>query len=150
MMRFTCVLHENTLYFNEKKCCSNWTLFSKKTALFAVFQCDFDANVATSTERANDVFYMCIRVHQIAMLNFVLNISICLGLHFVLTQIKMTWAKIRQNSLIFRGATEHLKNMKMDRFGCFPRKLKIMQEIVYENIYFQKNNINLLLYKFKN
>ena len=26
----------------------------------------------------------------------------------------------------------------------------IVQEIVYENIYFQKNNINLLLYKFKN
>ena len=57
----------------------------------------------------------------------------------------MTWAKIRGNSLIFRGATEHLKNMKMDRFGCFPRKLKIVQEIVYENIYFQKNKIHLLL-----
>jgi len=35
--------------------------------------------------------------------------------------------------------------MKMDRFGCFPRKLKIMQEIVYENIYFQKNNINFIV-----
>ena len=23
MMRFTCVLHENTMYFSEKKCCSN-------------------------------------------------------------------------------------------------------------------------------
>ena len=33
---------------------------------------------------------MDIRVYQIAMLDFVLNISICLGLHFVLTQIKMT------------------------------------------------------------
>ena len=89
-----------------------------------------------------------IRVHQIAMLNFVLNISICLGLHFVLTQRKMTWAKIPENLLIFRGATEYLKNMKMNRFGCFPRKLKIVQEIVYEN--FQKNKINLLLDKFKN
>ena len=37
------------------------------------------------------------------MLNFVLNLSICLGLHFVLTQIQMTSAKIRQNSLVLRG-----------------------------------------------
>ena len=57
----------------------------------------------------------------------------------------MTWAKIREDLLIFRAATEHLKNMKMDRFGCFPRKLNNMQEIVFE-----KKNINLLLYKFKN
>ena len=28
-------------------------------ALFAVFLCDFDANVAISLERANDAFYMC-------------------------------------------------------------------------------------------
>ena len=48
MMRFTCVLHENTMYFSEK------------TALFAVFLYDFDANVATSSECANDAFYMCI------------------------------------------------------------------------------------------
>ena len=34
--------------------------FSKKKALIAVFQCDFDANVATSSERANNAFYMCI------------------------------------------------------------------------------------------
>ena len=89
-----------------------------------------------------------IKVHQIAMLNFVLSISICLGLHFFLTQMNMTWAKIRENWLIFRGATGHLKNMKMDRLGCFPRKLKIIQEIAYEKNYFQKSNINLLLYKF--
>ena len=52
--------------------------------------------------------------------------------------------------MIFSGATEHLKNIPMytDHFGCFPRKLKIVQEIVYEN--FQKNKINLLFDKFKN
>ena len=53
MIRFACVLH-------FKKCCSNWTLYSKKTALFAVFQCDFNANEATSSELANDAFYICI------------------------------------------------------------------------------------------
>ena len=38
----------------------------------------------------------------------------------------------------------------MDRFGCFSRKLKTVHEIVYENNYFQKNKINLLLDKYKN
>ena len=55
MMRFTCVLHENTLYFIKKKVVQI-EHFSKKTAFFAVFQCDFDENVATSSERANDAF----------------------------------------------------------------------------------------------
>ena len=60
MMRFTCLLHENTLFFMNKKCCSNWTLFSKKTALFALFQCDFYENLATSSERSNDALNLCI------------------------------------------------------------------------------------------
>ena len=44
-----------------------------------------------SDEGKNDpIIMLWVRVHQIAILNFILNISICLGLHFVLTQIKMT------------------------------------------------------------
>ena len=33
-------------------------IFFEKTALFAVFLFEFDANGATALERANDAFYM--------------------------------------------------------------------------------------------
>ena len=59
-MRFTCVLHENTLFLLKKSVVQKLTLYPKKTALFAIFLCDFDANIATSSEFANDAFYMCI------------------------------------------------------------------------------------------
>ena len=55
-MRFTCVLYGNTLYFSEKTVVQNEHRFRKKTAVFALFQSDFDGNVATSTERANHSF----------------------------------------------------------------------------------------------
>ena len=54
-----CVLH---VYYMKIPCISvkksvvQIEHFSKKTALFAVFLCDFDANLSTSSERANDGF----------------------------------------------------------------------------------------------
>ena len=43
MMRLTCVLHENTLYFMINSVVKIEHL--KKTARFAVFQCNFDVNL---------------------------------------------------------------------------------------------------------
>ena len=61
--------------------------------------------------------YITIRVHQIAMQKLNHNISNHLGLHFVRTHIKMTFAKFWGNSLRFRGGTQHVKNMKMGLFS---------------------------------
>ena len=62
---------------------------------------------------------MCVRVHQIAMQKCNHNISNCMGLHFVRTHIKMTFAKFWENELRFRGGTQHVKNMKMGLFLFF-------------------------------
>ena len=50
---------ENKLYFMGKSVQIEH-FFRKKTALFAVFQFDFDAIVPTSSERTHDALYMCI------------------------------------------------------------------------------------------
>ena len=59
MMRSTCVLHENKLYFMKKCVVQIEHFFRNFFSLFPVFQCDIDANAPTSSERAIDAFIMC-------------------------------------------------------------------------------------------
>ena len=57
MMRLKGVLHKKAM-FHLKNDVQIEQFFFEKTALFVVFQCNFVANVATSSKRANDAFYM--------------------------------------------------------------------------------------------